>query len=289
MEAQVYRQIEANQTTNRNALALTDECSLAGIVRAHLAARKQPRPSRKKILLVVFQQFSLVSPLANAVAVPVISFIVTPLALLAALLPWTPIFQAGHWVLDGLMPFLGWCAGWPVWQAAAPPWWAAVVAGLGVAICLLPRGIPGRAMGLIFILPLLFWPAEEIPPGEARIDVLDVGQGDQACGETACTATTCRKKTLPWAVGHRACLGSMLLRSSRWSSSMSMSSCSHPLACWRNCPIGCVRIRSTTSTRDTVQRRREVQMVKRQRWTAILARVRDDDGQIVAMSTGCQE
>ena len=136
------------------------------------------------ILLVVFQQFSLVSPLANAVAVPVISFIVTPLALLAALLPWTPIFQAGHWVLDGLMPFLGWCAGWPVWQAAAPPWWAAVVAGLGVAICLLPRGMPGRAMGLIFILPLLFWPAEEIPPGEARIDVLDVGQGQSVVVRT---------------------------------------------------------------------------------------------------------
>lgn len=51
------------------------------------------------------------------------------------------------------------------------------MAGLGVAICLLLRGMPGRAMGLIFILPLLFWPAEEIPPGEARIDVLDVGQG----------------------------------------------------------------------------------------------------------------
>ncbi len=36
------------------------------------------------ILLLVFQQLSLVSPLANAVAIPVISFIVTPLALLGA-------------------------------------------------------------------------------------------------------------------------------------------------------------------------------------------------------------
>jgi predicted membrane metal-binding protein len=35
-------------------------------------------------LLALFQQFSLVSPLANAVAIPVVSFVVTPLALLAA-------------------------------------------------------------------------------------------------------------------------------------------------------------------------------------------------------------
>ncbi|MCK6390583.1 MAG: DNA internalization-related competence protein ComEC/Rec2 [Azonexus sp.] len=129
------------------------------------------------ILLMVFQQFSLVSPLANAVAVPVISFVVTPLALLAALIPWPPLLQAAHWVLDGLMPFLGWCASWPVWQAASPPWWAMAGAGLGVAMALLPRGVPGRSLGLMLVLPVLIWPAEWPPVGEAWIDVLDVGQG----------------------------------------------------------------------------------------------------------------
>ena len=39
------------------------------------------------VLLLVFQQFSLVSPLANALAIPVVSFIVTPLALLGAIIP----------------------------------------------------------------------------------------------------------------------------------------------------------------------------------------------------------
>ncbi|HXE40754.1 MAG TPA: DNA internalization-related competence protein ComEC/Rec2, partial [Azonexus sp.] len=129
------------------------------------------------ILLLVFQQFSLVSPLANAVAIPVVSFIVTPLALLAAVLPWWPIAALAHTVMDWLMWFLTWCAAWPVWQAPAPPLWAAVAAGLGVAFCLLPRGMPGRMLGLFLIGPALFWPVARPSEGEAWITVLDVGQG----------------------------------------------------------------------------------------------------------------
>lgn len=129
------------------------------------------------ILLLVFQQFSLVSPLANALAIPLISFVITPLALLGAIIPWWPILWLAHTGLDGLMFFLNWCAAWPVWQAPAPPLWAAVAAGLGVAVCLLPRALPGRLLGLALVLPAIFWPVDKPLPGEARITVLDVGQG----------------------------------------------------------------------------------------------------------------
>jgi competence protein ComEC len=129
------------------------------------------------ILLLLFQQLSLVSPLANALAIPVISFILTPLALLAALIPWWPILAVAHWVLDILMAFLVWCAAWPVWQAPAPPLWVAGVAAYGVALCLLPRGVPGRWLGACLIVPALFWPVDRPPAGEAWITVLDVGQG----------------------------------------------------------------------------------------------------------------
>ena len=129
------------------------------------------------ILLLVFQQFSLVSPLANAVAIPVVSFIVTPLALLAALVPWWPIAALAHAVLGWLMLFLEWCAVWPVWQAPAPPLWAALAAGLGSAICLLPRGMPGRLPGVVLLLPAIFWPVARPAEGEAWVTVLDVGQG----------------------------------------------------------------------------------------------------------------
>jgi competence protein ComEC len=129
------------------------------------------------ILLLVFQQFSLVSPLANALAIPVISFIVTPLALLGAVIPWWPILALAHWVLNLLMLFLVWAAGWPVWQAPAPPLWVALVAGLGVFVCLLPRYMPGRLFGFVLMVPALFWPVEQPPEGEVWMTVLDVGQG----------------------------------------------------------------------------------------------------------------
>ena len=51
------------------------------------------------LLLFFFQQFSLVSPLANAVAIPVVSFIVTPLALIYSALAWPPCCNSitGFW------------------------------------------------------------------------------------------------------------------------------------------------------------------------------------------------
>lgn len=110
-------------------------------------------------------------------AIPVVSFVVTPLALLGALIPWWPILALAHQVLAWLMVFLDWCATWPVWGAPAPPLWAAAAAGIGVAICLLPRGIPGRWLGGALLVPALFWPVDKPPSGEASITVLDVGQG----------------------------------------------------------------------------------------------------------------
>lgn len=136
------------------------------------------------ILLLVFQQFSLVSPLANAVAIPLVSFVVTPLALLAAVLPWWPILALAHAFFAGLMVFLEWCASLPVWLAPAPPLWAAVAAGAGVGLLLLPRGMAGRWAGGLLLLPVAFWPADQPAPGEARITVLDVGQGLSALVQT---------------------------------------------------------------------------------------------------------
>ncbi len=129
------------------------------------------------VLLLVFGQFSLISPLANAVAIPVVSFFITPLVLLAALLPWDALLALAHLFFAGLMEFLRWCAQAPLWQSAAPPLWAVVAAALGVAVILLPAGVPGRLAGWALLLPLLALPAPRPPAGEAWITVLDVGQG----------------------------------------------------------------------------------------------------------------
>lgn len=129
------------------------------------------------LLLLFFQQFSLVSPLANAVAIPFVSFVITPLALTFAVLPWPPLLHFVHWLMELLMVVLEWLAVWPVWQQPAPPLWAALVAVVGVVWLLLPRGFPARWLGVYLLLPAFFLPPPRPDSGEAWVDVLDVGQG----------------------------------------------------------------------------------------------------------------
>jgi competence protein ComEC len=131
------------------------------------------------LLLALFGQVSLVSPLANAVAIPVVSFIVTPLALLGILFPVASPLELGHWVVEWLMAFLHTLDALPlaVWRQHAPPAWSVPFAVLGIAWMLLPRGFPARWIGAFLLLPLFFAVLPRPAAGEARITVLDVGQG----------------------------------------------------------------------------------------------------------------
>ena len=129
------------------------------------------------LLLLFFQQFSLVSPLANALAIPWVSFVITPLALLYAVFPWTPLLALNHALFLPLLSLLDWLATFPVWQQAAPPLWASLMAVAGVFWMLLPRGFPARLAGLFLLLPALFLPPPRPASGQAWVDVLDVGQG----------------------------------------------------------------------------------------------------------------
>jgi competence protein ComEC len=129
--------------------------------------------------LFLFAQVSLVGPLANAVAIPVVSAVVTPLALLAAALPWDPLLAPAAWLLEWLLQFLEWCGALPVavWQQHAPPIWTVLLALAGVAWLLGPRGLPWRASGLALMVPAIALPAPAPAAGEAWITTLDVGQG----------------------------------------------------------------------------------------------------------------
>lgn len=140
------------------------------------------------LLLWLFQQFPLVSPLANLVAIPLISLIITPLVLLATLLAWGPGFlllEVAHGLLWGLMQVLETLASWPLWQPPAAPFWTLLLALPGVCLLLLPRTVPGKGIGLLLLLPMLFWPAPRLAPGHLRVSVLDVGQGQAVLLETA--------------------------------------------------------------------------------------------------------
>ena len=130
-------------------------------------------------LLALFQQFSLVSPLANALAIPLVSLAVTPLALVGTLPLTDPLLWLGGWLTDWLLRFLESLASsdWAVWQQQAPSGWTVVLGALGVVWMLLPRGFPARWLGALALLPLALVPVSRPADGGAVVRVLDVGQG----------------------------------------------------------------------------------------------------------------
>ena len=130
-------------------------------------------------VLLLFGQVSIAGPLANAVAIPVVSVVVTPLALAAAVIPWEPVLLFAAWLVQWLLEFLEWCAALPsaLWRQHVPALWTVAAALVGVAWMLAPRGVPGRACGLALLAPAFLLPPPAPPPGEAWITTFDVGQG----------------------------------------------------------------------------------------------------------------
>lgn len=139
------------------------------------------------LLLALFQEVSLVSPLANAFAIPVISLIVVPVTLVAAVLPWDALLHLAHWLLAWCMAPLIWLAQAPsaMWESHAPPAWAVVLAVGGGLLLLAPRGWPGRWTGALWMLPMFCFQPPAPLQGEAWVTVLDVGQGLAAVVRTA--------------------------------------------------------------------------------------------------------
>ena len=137
------------------------------------------------VTLLLFQQVSLVSPLANAWAIPWFGLVVVPAALLATLvLAVAPaagpaVIAPAAWLAEAGLRGLDAMASLPLAELHAPaPVWAAVLAALlGTLVLAMPRAVPGRAMGIVLYLPLLWQQPAPVPPGQVRVTVLDVGQG----------------------------------------------------------------------------------------------------------------
>lgn len=135
------------------------------------------------VLMALLLPVSLTGPIANLVAVPIVTFIIVPLALLGTLFSAIPYLGSALLWLAGaslhyLFSFLAAMAQLvPAWIIPMPAWWAFILALLGVVILLLPSGIPIRLFGLVFCLPLLIPNQTIITKGLAKVTVFDVGQG----------------------------------------------------------------------------------------------------------------
>lgn len=142
------------------------------------------------LTMLLFSQVSLVSPLANALAIPVVSLFVAPMALAGSVLPdpmAAPVLQAAHWLLACLLDWLQWLSGQAlaVWSAPAPGWPMFIFALAGTLWALAPRGWPLRWLGLACWLPLLLARPDSPPPGVLRATAFDVGQGMAVLLETS--------------------------------------------------------------------------------------------------------
>ena len=139
------------------------------------------------VLAFLFQQVSLVSPFANALAIPVLTFVVTPLALALALFGLVPGLGGlatasgvlAHWALEYTLIPLTWLANvsWASFNVAAAPFWTLMIAGAGLCWALQPPGWPARWAGWCLLLPVLSFAPQRPAPGHWRLLAFDVGQG----------------------------------------------------------------------------------------------------------------
>jgi competence protein ComEC len=142
------------------------------------------------LTMLLFAQVSVASPLANAVAIPLVSFVVTPLALLGSLAPAplsTGLLLAAHGVVQGMAVVLDGLSGlrWAVWSAPAAGPWTCALALFGVLWMLAPRGWPLRWTGLAAWLPLMAQLPTHPAAGTFTVTAFDVGQGMALLVETA--------------------------------------------------------------------------------------------------------
>lgn len=144
------------------------------------------------VLLFFFQQVSLISPLANVVAIPVVGLFMVPLCVLMVVLEIILafvdvaaleslaglLFWFSHYCLALLVSFLTLLA-----ELSVAQWtrnlnlWVLLCATAGVFLLLVPRGLPARWLALCCFLPLFVNDENQRPIGTFEMTVLDVGQG----------------------------------------------------------------------------------------------------------------
>ncbi|MGY0194550.1 DNA internalization-related competence protein ComEC/Rec2 [Leptothrix sp. BB-4] len=135
--------------------------------------------------LLFFNQLAPVGLLANALAIPFVTWLLTPLAMAGLVWPgfWSwagPLAVAG---LDGLNALAASSLG--AWNPGAAPLPLQLLAALGAALAVSP--LPGalRGVGALMLLGLLWPPLQRPPEGRFELIGLDVGQGQAVLVRTA--------------------------------------------------------------------------------------------------------
>ena len=147
------------------------------------------------LTLLLFQQVSLIGLLANVIAIPVVTLIVTPLAMLGVI--FAPLWDLAALCLGYLGALLKCLASLPyaVYTTPAPPLYLSVLAVLGGVLLVLPIG-KLRANGVLrvslkallavaLLAPALLWQPTRPVNGEFELLAIDIGQGNAVLIRTA--------------------------------------------------------------------------------------------------------
>nr|WP_315185279.1 DNA internalization-related competence protein ComEC/Rec2 [uncultured Albidiferax sp.] len=137
------------------------------------------------LTLLLFQQVSVVGLLANLLAIPWVTLVVTPLCMLGVLLP--PLWQAAALAIDALGWLLQILVDWPfaTVSVAAPALWMGAGGILGAVLLVLRLPWAWRALGVPLLLPVLLWQAPRPPLGHFGLLAADIGQGNAVLVRTA--------------------------------------------------------------------------------------------------------
>jgi competence protein ComEC len=135
--------------------------------------------------LLFFGQVSWVGLLANLLAIPWVTFLVTPLAMLGVV--WSGAWDLAVWALQPLSVVLTWMASWPMSSVsmAMAPWGFAALALFGAMMLVLNAPLSWKMLCLPLLWPVLFWQAPRPAAGTFELLAADVGQGNAVLVRTA--------------------------------------------------------------------------------------------------------
>jgi len=135
--------------------------------------------------VLLFGQVSVVGLLANAVAIPWVTLVVTPLAMAGVVFNamWNVAAGAVAW----LQAYLEWLAALPFASLSMPaaPVWAGALGVIGGLLLAMRLPWHMRSLGIALMLPVLFWQPQRPADGEFEVLAADIGQGNALVVRTA--------------------------------------------------------------------------------------------------------
>ncbi|MBA3056362.1 MAG: DNA internalization-related competence protein ComEC/Rec2 [Gammaproteobacteria bacterium] len=137
------------------------------------------------LTLLLFGQVSVVGLVANALAIPWVTLVVTPLAMAGVAL--APLWDGAAWAIAALSWYLQLLAALPfaTITVAQAPFWAGVAGVTGGAVLVMQWPWSVRLLGLPLMLPVLLWQAPRPSQGQFELLAADVGQGNAVLVRTA--------------------------------------------------------------------------------------------------------